>query len=145
MREQDVIEAQLEVELGWRYTPQMRHGFKMEKLWNKLVEARHKLLMEEVDIKLREDRDIDRIDEVNDALLARMVKAVDECDDDEYRDILNGTRGSLSFLQHDKGSFRLCEHRCTCGNETNIPCQWLSRGEKCQSVYCENYSRRNAP
>ena len=38
------IEDQLEKELGWRYAPQMRHGFKMEKLWNKLVEARYELL-----------------------------------------------------------------------------------------------------
>ena len=42
LSEQEIeqIESQLETELGWRYQPQMRHGFKMEKLWNKLVEAR---------------------------------------------------------------------------------------------------------
>lgn len=34
------IENELESELGWRWTPQMRHGFGMQKLWNKLVEAR---------------------------------------------------------------------------------------------------------
>ena len=43
-QDKEQIEDQLEIELGWRYTPQMRHGFKMEKLWDKLVEARYELL-----------------------------------------------------------------------------------------------------
>lgn len=37
------IENELGKELGWRWTPQMRHGFKMKKLWERLVNARLEL------------------------------------------------------------------------------------------------------
>jgi len=45
----EAIEKELEAELGWRWTPQMRHGFKMQKLWDKLVEARMDLRRNEQD------------------------------------------------------------------------------------------------
>jgi len=40
MKTREDVENDLERELGWRWTPQMRHGYKMQKLWEKLVEAR---------------------------------------------------------------------------------------------------------
>lgn len=38
--EREEVESQLEIELGWRWQPQMRHAYKMQKLWEKLVAAR---------------------------------------------------------------------------------------------------------
>jgi hypothetical protein len=40
MKTHKQIESELESELGWRWTEQMRHGFKTKKLWDKLVASR---------------------------------------------------------------------------------------------------------
>lgn len=41
--EREQIEQELESKLGFRWTPQMRHGHKALKLWNALVDAMGKI------------------------------------------------------------------------------------------------------
>lgn len=44
------VENQIAKELGWRWTPTMRHGFKAQ-LWDKLVDARVALINDKIDIR----------------------------------------------------------------------------------------------
>jgi len=94
-------------------------------------------------IKLRTDRNLDLIEEKNQALLDRIIQALNELDDDDFVDVLYGNRGSLSFLQSGRGTFKLCDERCICGNIDNVRCQWLEEGEQCRDVFCPHFIDRN--
>jgi len=90
-------------------------------------------------MKLRTDRKINLIEEKNQALLNRIIQAINELEDDEFVDILYGRRGSLSFLRNGNGNFKLCDERCICGDIENVPCQWLKQGEECRGIFCPHF------
>lgn len=39
MWDKKIAENHLETELGWRWTPQMRHGYKVKEIWERLIDA----------------------------------------------------------------------------------------------------------
>ena len=92
-------------------------------------------------MKLRTNRKLNLIEEKNQALLDRIIQAINELDDKEFIDVLYGHRGSLSFLRSGNGSFKICDERCACGDIENVPCQWLKQGEQCRGVFCPNFIR----
>jgi len=91
---------------------------------------------------LKTDRNIDMVEEINIALLAKIIEAINELTSDEFVDLVRGYRGSLSFLQSNSGSFKLSDDRCICGGIENIPCQWLRQGERCNGEFCQHFINR---
>lgn len=94
-------------------------------------------------MKLREDRDIDMIENVNIALLDRIIQAFNDLGDNEFIDVLWGVRCNFSLLQNETGEFKLCDANCIMGMVDNIRCQWLEKGQRCKDVYCEHFEKRN--
>jgi len=92
-----------------------------------------------MEIKLRTDRKLNLIEEKNQALLNRIIQAINELEDDEFIDILYGRRGNLSFLQNGSGDFKICDERCKYGDIENVPCQWLKQEKQCRGIFCPHF------
>lgn len=85
-------------------------------------------------MNLRTDRKIDRMDSINMTLLAIITKKLNDYDDDEFKDVLQGNRSI---------SVKVCDNRCICGDIGNIPCQWFAYdGQECNGNHCSRFIDR---